>query len=65
MLEIEANVLNIEPKIEFALIWTSGQSSWLRIQMLQFRFPKPPDFLRSSLGRIIEELFERKLAAPV
>jgi hypothetical protein len=29
-------------------LWSSGQSSWLRIQRSQFRFKALPDFLRSS-----------------
>jgi hypothetical protein len=29
-------------------LWSSGQSSWLQIQMSRFRFPALPDFLRSS-----------------
>jgi hypothetical protein len=51
---------------------SSGQSSWLLIQRSQVRFPALPDFLRSSGSgtgstqpmRIIEELLERKVAAP-
>jgi hypothetical protein len=29
-------------------LWSSGQSSWLQIQMSQVRFPALPHFLRSS-----------------
>jgi hypothetical protein len=29
-------------------LWSSGQSSWLQIQILRVRFPELPDFLRSS-----------------
>jgi hypothetical protein len=29
-------------------LWSSGQSSWLRTQRTQVRFPALPDFLRSS-----------------
>jgi hypothetical protein len=49
--------------------------SWLQIQRSRVRFPELPDFLRSSgsgtgsthvsLVRIIEELLERTVAAPV
>jgi hypothetical protein len=54
-------------------LWSSGQSFWLQIQRTRIRFPALPDFLRSkglergplSLVRIIEELPERKVAAPV
>jgi hypothetical protein len=53
-------------------LWSS-QSSWLQIQRFRVRFPALPDFLRSSgsetgplsLVRIIEELLERKVAAPL
>jgi hypothetical protein len=52
---------------------SSGQSSWLQIQRSRVLFPALLDFLRSigsgrgplSLVRIIEELLERKVAAPV
>jgi hypothetical protein len=32
------------------LLWSNGQSSWLQIQRLRFRFPVLPHFLRSSSG---------------
>jgi hypothetical protein len=45
---------------------SSGQSSWLQIQMSRVRFPELPDFLKAvglergplSLVRIIKELHE-------
>jgi hypothetical protein len=54
-------------------LWSSGQSSWLQIQMSRVWFQAVLNFLRSSglkrgplsLMRIIEELLERKVAAPV
>jgi hypothetical protein len=50
-------------------LWSSGRSSWLRIQRSRVRFRVVPDFLRSSGSgtgstqprvRIIEELLEWK-----
>jgi hypothetical protein len=54
-------------------LWSSGQSSWLQIQKSRIRFPALSDFLMSSGSRTgssqpredNEELFERKVAAPV
>jgi hypothetical protein len=52
-------------------LWSSGQSSWLQIQWFQVRFPALPYFIVGlergplSLVRIIQELSERKVAAPV
>jgi hypothetical protein len=53
-------------------LWSSGQSSWLQIQTSRVRFPALPDFLirvgmeRGALSLVrIEELLERKVAAPV
>jgi hypothetical protein len=48
-------------------MWSSGQSSWLQIQISRVRFPVLPDFLRSDgsgtgstqLMRTIEELLGR------
>jgi hypothetical protein len=48
------------------LLWSSDQSSWIQIQRSQIRFEVvglEQDPL--SLVRIIEELLERKVAAPV
>jgi hypothetical protein len=56
-------------------LWSSGQTSCLQSQRSWVRFPALPDFLCSSgvglergplsFVRINEELFERKVAAPV
>jgi hypothetical protein len=54
-------------------LWSSGQSSWLQIQRSWVRFPVLPYFWEVvrlergplSLVKIIEELFQRKVAAPV
>jgi hypothetical protein len=42
------------------LWWSSGQSSWLQIQMSRVRFPAQPNFLRNSgFMSTIEELLGR------
>jgi hypothetical protein len=41
-------------------LWSCGQSSWLQIQRFRVRFPALPDFLRSNLMSITEELLEWK-----
>jgi hypothetical protein len=59
--------------LHFMLLWSSGHSSWLQMQRYRVRLPALPDFLRSSGSgtgstqprEVIEELLERKLAAPV
>jgi hypothetical protein len=59
------HILHIGPPL-----WSSGQNSWLQIQRSRIRFPRLPDFLRSSgsgMGsvRIIEDYLNGKVAAPV
>jgi hypothetical protein len=50
-------------------LWSSGQSSWLRIQRSRVRLPALPDFLRSSESvtgstQPREELLNGKIASP-
>jgi hypothetical protein len=65
---MEKNV--ISTRINGPPLLSSGQSFSLQIQRSRVRFPALPDFLSLergplSLVRIIEELLERKVAAPV